>query len=71
MNKEASEMLKKECCGNHYNTLTGKADVIAMVEKLECDNETLRDALRFAVGLPYNMADEESLAPFLARKACL
>ena len=34
---KASEMLKKECCGNCYNTLTGKADLIAKVEKLEFD----------------------------------
>lgn len=38
---KASEILRSECCGHCYNTLDGKENVIAMVEKLERDRLVL------------------------------
>ncbi len=66
---KASEILK-QCCGNHYNTLGGKEDVIAMVEKLERDNKILMEALKEIQVLPSYRDDESSGIAFRARKAC-
>ncbi len=47
---KASEMLKDECCGQSYNDLDGKSDLVKMVEQLECqvaDQERrLKDKIR-------------------------
>lgn len=61
---KASEILKSECCGHCYNTLGGKEDVIAMVEKLERDNETYLKALIEIEDTPSSSNDVLILAGF-------
>lgn len=39
---KASEILK-QCCGNHYNNTGEKDRLVAMVEKLERDNESYKN----------------------------
>lgn len=58
---KASEIIKKECCGNCYNTLTGKADLIAMVEKLEADKVELINALTFMTLRPFDQEEFVSM----------
>ncbi len=63
---KASEMLKDECCGQLYNTLDGKSDLVKMVEDLE---QQLAGAKRESENLALSLynkhyADEPDAVPF-------
>lgn len=67
---KASEIIRKQCCGNHYNELNGQSKLIAMVEKLESDRCIYFNALKAIQTLPSVREDESSCIASRAIKAC-
>lgn len=68
--KKASEMISESCCGSLLPGVNGKSELIAMVEKLERDNEICLEALTEIQTLPSSRDDESSGIAFRARKTC-